>query len=105
MNKILAMAALGLLLGGGLAATANAAPQIGLYIGTEPPPPRVERVPPPRRGYVWAPGYWRWNGNRHVWARGHWERERRGYHYVDPRWETRGPGNSYEFHRGGWERN
>ncbi len=23
-----------------------------------PPPPRVEVVPEPRPGYVWAPGYW-----------------------------------------------
>ena len=35
-----------------------------------PPPPRVEVVPAPRVGYVWAPGYWRWNGHRHVWING-----------------------------------
>src|SRR5271165_5572450 len=41
-----------------------------------PPPPRVVVVPPPRAGYVWAAGYWRWNGARYVWVDGHWVRER-----------------------------
>jgi len=27
-----------------------------LRIGTPPPPPRVVEVPPPRPGFVWAPG-------------------------------------------------
>ena len=29
---------------------------------TAPPAPRVEHEPPHRDGYVWAPGYWDWNG-------------------------------------------
>ena len=73
-----------------------------LRIGTPPPPPRAVYVPPPRRGFVWAPGYWAWNGRRHVWHDGHWERERRGYRYVPPEW--REDGGQYGFRRGGWER-
>ena len=37
-----------------------------------PPPMRYEAVPAPRRGYVWAPGYWRPQGHRHAWVAGHW---------------------------------
>ena len=32
----------------------------------------VERVPPPRRGYVWVPGHWAWRRGRYVWVRGGW---------------------------------
>ena len=35
--------------------TAEAQPVV---IQVAPPPPRFERVPPPRRGYVWAPGHY-----------------------------------------------
>ena len=48
---------------------ANAQPVINVQIGP-PPPPRAERVPPPRRGYVWAPGHWEPRGKRHVWVAG-----------------------------------
>ena len=47
-----------------------------------PPPPRVEVVPAPRPGYVWAPGYWAWEGGRHVWRGGHWVVVRPGYYGV-----------------------
>ena len=36
--------------------------------GTPPPAPVYEVVPAPRAGYVWAPGYYRWDGDRHVWT-------------------------------------
>jgi hypothetical protein len=73
-----------------------------LRIGTPPPPPRVIVAPAPRRGYVWAPGYWNWQGRRHVWQEGHWERERRGYHYAAPEW--RQDGDRYGLRRGHWAR-
>jgi hypothetical protein len=57
-----------------------------VYIGTPPPAVLVEPVPPPRGGYVWAPGYWRWNGAHHVWVQGHWIVARHGYHYVPDEW-------------------
>ncbi len=83
---------------------AQAAAQVGvsIVIGTPPPPPRYERVPPPRNGYVWAPGYWNWDGHRHVWAGGHWEPVRRGYLYDRPQW--REGSNGWELQRGGWRR-
>lgn len=39
---------------------------VDVRIGTPPPAPRYEVVPPPRHGYAWAPGYWAWNGHRHI---------------------------------------
>ena len=75
---------------------------VNIIIGTPPPPPRYERVPPPRNGYVWAPGYWNWDGHRHIWAGGHWEPVRRGYRYDRPEW--RQGHNGWELQRGGWHR-
>lgn len=57
---------------------ASAQVDVNLVIGTAPPPLRYESLPPPRHGYVWAPGYWNWNGHRHVWVSGHWLVERPG---------------------------
>lgn len=71
-----------------------------LTIGNAPPPPRFESVPAARHGYVWAPGYWNWVGNRHVWVGGHWERERHGYQYVGATWiQDR---NGWRLDPGGW---
>ncbi|MBV8466176.1 MAG: YXWGXW repeat-containing protein [Burkholderiales bacterium] len=61
-------------------------PGVDVYYSTVPPPPIVEAVPAPRMGYVWAPGYWRWNGERHVWMPGVWVQERPGYAWIAPRW-------------------
>ena len=40
-----------------------------LVINTAPPAPRFETVPAARHGYVWAPGYWNWDGRRHASSR------------------------------------
>lgn len=69
-----------------LVTPAAAQVDLNVVIGTPPPPPRYEVVPAPRVGYVWAPGYWRWENHRHVWAPGHWVAERHGYHWVPDRW-------------------
>ena len=68
-----------------------------------PPEPRYEVLPPPRRGYIWTPGYWRWNGYRHVWVRGEYIRIRPGYRYMPPRWERRDEGD-WRFRERRWER-
>lgn len=65
---------------------ASAQVGVSVVIGNAPPPPRFESVPAPRRGYVWAPGYWNWDGYRHVWASGHWERERVGSYWRPAEW-------------------
>jgi len=96
-----------LLLGLVIAAGAVAAPTMasaGVFIDIDvaPPPVRVEAAPPPREGFVWAPGFWEWRGGAHVWVPGRWIGERRGYHWVPDRWEPRGPHWHHE--RGHWER-
>ena len=73
-----------------------------LDIVVAPPAPRVVVVPEPRAGYVWAPGYWRWDGGQHVWIEGRWLPERRGYRWVPDRWDERG--GRWYFEEGHWAR-
>ncbi|MGC1547211.1 MAG: YXWGXW repeat-containing protein [Rhodanobacter sp.] len=76
-------------------------PQVVEVIAPQPPPVQiVEEIPPPRPGYVWARGYWHWNGQRYVVMHGHWEQGRPGYHYVHPHWEQRNDG--WHLHVGVW---
>lgn len=60
-RKLALLAALGVASAGAMsyAPTATAGVDVSVGIGVAPPPPRYEVVPPPRAGYVWAPGYWR----------------------------------------------
>jgi hypothetical protein len=82
-------------------ASAHSSPHVNVYFGS-PPPPRYERIPAPRRGYVWVNGYWDIKRNRHVWHHGHWERVRPGHYYAQPAWVKRNRG--WELHRGEWRR-
>jgi len=75
---------------------------VSIDIEVAPPAPRVEVVPAPRAGYVWAPGYWVWEGHRHVWVEGRWMQERRGYHWVPEHWDERH--HQWHFEPGRWER-
>jgi hypothetical protein len=61
---------------------------IDIDIDVAPPPVRVETVPPPRGGFVWAPGFWEWRGHEHVWVPGHFVHERRGsgFPIIGYRW-------------------
>jgi hypothetical protein len=79
--------------------TAQAQPVV---IQVAPPPPRFERVPPPRRGYVWAPGHYEWRGGRHVWVRGVYVQARPGYAYRAPEWRENN--GRWEYNRGRWDR-
>ena len=69
-------------------------------VAPQPPPEWVVARVQPRPGYLWAHGYWRWNGRRYVAVQGHWERVRPGYRYVHPHWEQRGDG--WHLHAGIW---
>lgn len=82
---------------------ASAQVNVQVSIGSQPPPPRYERVPAARKGYVWAPGYWTWNGRAHVWHGGHWERARVGYAYRPASWYQDGRG--WHLREARWERN
>ncbi len=55
-----------------------------------------------QQGYVWAPGYWAWNHDRHIWVRGRTIVQRTGYRWQPDRWEQRG--NGYYRQPGSWAR-
>jgi hypothetical protein len=98
------IAAAAIAIGAAAFAPTQAMAQVGvnIVIGAAPPPLRWEARPPPRHGYVWAPGYWGWNGHRHVWIGGQWLAERPGYAYAPPRWVEYGGRWRYEEAR--WNR-
>ncbi len=75
-----------------LGLASGALPSVGsarVYVDVDvaPPAPRVEVIPEARVGYVWAPGYWDWDGQRYVWMNGHYIHERHGRHWVADHWE------------------
>ncbi len=75
--------------------------QIVVRIGA-PPPPQVEVVPAaPHPGWVWVPGYHRWDGHRYVWVRGSYRRPPHpGAVWVAGDWrEERG---GHVWHAGYW---
>ena len=91
-----------MLLGISLLAAACAGVGGRVYVRTGPPPLRAETVVvAPAPGYVWVPGYYRWDGAAYIWMPGryerpprgrarwvpaHWERDRRGWYFVEGRW-------------------
>ncbi len=70
-------------------------------IDIAPPAPREEVVPAPRAGFVWAPGFWDYDGHQHVWRAGHWEHERHGHHWVADSWAQRD--GHWHHERGHWD--
>ena len=85
-----------------LGSVAPASAGIGIDVQIAPPPVPAVVVPAPRVGFVWAPGYWQWNGRQHVWVEGRWLRARPGYRWVPEHWNSR-PGH-YRFVPGHWQR-
>lgn len=81
---------------------ASAQINVNIIVPTAPPPVLIETAPSPRVGYVWAPGYWSWNGNRHVWSEGRWEQARAGHYYERPEWHR--DGDKWRFREGGWKK-
>jgi len=90
-----------------LAAGALSVPSLGqaasfdIEVGVAPPPERVEVVPPPREGYVYEPGHWRYEGNTYVWRNGEYIRYREGHRWVPRRWEHEG--EHWRFRAGHWD--
>lgn len=85
----------------GHAPQAQARTYVGVDVRVAPPAPRYERVRV-RPGYVWTPGYWRWNGRAHYWVGGSYVPARRGYVYVAPRWNPHR--QAWRFNEGHWAR-
>ena len=75
--RIFKSSALALMLAlGGLApsaAPAFAQPAILVRVNVPPPPLPIYLQPPlPGPGYLWAPGYWAWDGDDYFWVPGTW---------------------------------
>jgi hypothetical protein len=65
-----------------------------VVVRVAPPAAVVETRPAaPGAGYVWTPGYHRWDGNRYVWVGGTWvQPPHPGAHWVAHRWVRRNGG-------------
>ena len=72
-----------------IAASAPAHAQVNININIAPPAIQNEPVPALAPGYVWAPGYWAWHGDRYIWVRGRSLVQRVGYRWEPDRWEQR----------------
>jgi hypothetical protein len=66
-----------------------------VFVRIGPPRPPVERrLVAPGPGYLWTPGYQRWDGRAYVWVPGAWVRPPHPRaHWVQAKWVHR---------RGGW---
>ena len=73
-----------------------------VYVQVPPPPPRVEPPPVARRGQVWVPGHWQWNGREHVWVEGRYAARRTGYVWAPAAWVQ--VGGRWEYREGRWTR-
>jgi hypothetical protein len=83
-----------------LGTTAQA--QVHISINIAPPAPIYETVPVLAPGYIWAPGYWAWHGDRHIWVHGSSVVQRPGYRWEPDRWEQRNA--TYYRQPGAWAR-
>jgi hypothetical protein len=86
---------------GAVALPASAAINVDINIGVPPPHVRYEAVPQARSGYIWAPGFWVWDGGHHQWHDGRWVAQRSGYRYTPERWEQRG--DRYHYRAARWD--
>ena len=77
--------------------------QVGIYIGTPPPPIRYEVRPPiPGEGFVWVDGYWGVDGGRYRWVRGRWDRPPYpGAYWSHPHYDHYDRG--WAMHEGHWD--
>ncbi len=90
----------GLIFAAGMALSVAAGADVVIRIA--PPRPVVEaRVVSPGPGYVWTPGYHRWDGNAYVWTGGQWQMPPRPHQrWVAHRYVRRGGG--YVLVEGHW---
>jgi hypothetical protein len=73
---------------------------LSISIGVPPPVAVVEPLPPPRGGYVYAPGYWAWHDGGYIWIGGRWILGRPGYVWIADGWEP--VGGRWRFVQGHW---
>jgi hypothetical protein len=80
-----------------------ASAQVGVYLGTAPPPLRYERRGPmPGAGYAWVDGYWAPHGHRYAWVAGRWDRPPyEGASWSHPHYDHYRQG--WQLHEGHWD--
>ena len=86
-----------------MALTIPASAQVGVYIGSAPPPLRYERRGPvPGPGYTWVDGYWARPGHRYAWVAGRWDRPPyEGAYWNHPHYDHYRQG--WQLHEGHWD--
>ena len=85
-------------------ASSKPVPALSHFDAPTPPPekPVYEVEQGDRKGYLWANGYWSWNGKQHVWQSGRWIKQRSGYVWVGDTWAHRGA--MWHLYPGHWEK-
>lgn len=101
MKMKLSFVALAALLFIGLTPASSSA-YIGISVGFAPPViPIYEQPYCPGPGYIWAPGYWAWNGFDYYWVPGYWAYPPRiGFYWTPGYWGY--SGSRYVFYDGYW---
>ena len=80
---------------------AHAAKYITEVVTTEPPTPVAETVTvAPHPGWVWLPGYFKWEGGKYVWVGGEWVEPRPGFRWEPHVWVKEGKG--WRLREGEW---
>jgi hypothetical protein len=81
---------------------ASSSAYIGISVGFAPPViPIYEQPYCPGPGYIWAPGYWAWNGFDYYWVPGYWAYPPRiGFYWTPGYWGY--SGGRYAFYDGYW---
>ena len=83
------------------ALAAQAAKFVTEVVTTQPPAPVVETVTvAPHPGWVWRPGYYKWEGHKYVWTGGEWVAPHPGYHWQPHTWVKEGKG--WRLREGEW---
>jgi hypothetical protein len=75
---------------------------VSVTVNAAPPPlPVYEQPPCPAAGFVWAPGYWAWDGDDYYWVPGTWvEAPAVGLLWTPGWWGWQG--GEYLWHAGYW---
>jgi hypothetical protein len=91
-----------LLLFSGLAMSSQAFAQVAISVRFGPPLLPVYAQPVcPGAGYLWAPGYWAWDGQDYYWVPGTWVLAPQvGFFWTPPYWGWEG--GFFLFHAGYW---
>ena len=83
------------------ASAAHAARYITEVVTAPPPSPLTETITvAPHPGWIWHPGYYRWEGNNYVWTGGEWVEPKPGYRWEPHVWVKEGKG--WRLREGEW---